>query len=118
LLEAPEIFVIRIGFDCASQWLRELPSLNRRGIKLLRGRAWNASTIHGSAKRPPSAHRAGGALAGNDLRPRQGEKRELRLEGRAASSLRLERGFDRHWLHLLQQLPGKDGVLVTSALRA
>ena len=46
MLEAPEIFVIRIAFaDCASQWLRELPSLNRQGIKPLRGRAWNASTI-------------------------------------------------------------------------
>jgi hypothetical protein len=47
LLEASEIFVIRIAFaDYASQWLWELPSLNR-----LRGRAWNASTIQGSAKR-------------------------------------------------------------------
>jgi hypothetical protein len=78
--------VIRIAFaHYASRWLRELPSLNREGIEPFRGRAWNASTIHGSAKRASavicneadqgtsSAHRAGGALAGDDRTPRQGE---------------------------------------------
>jgi hypothetical protein len=33
-----------------------------------------------------SRHRVGGASAGDDRTPRQGEKRELRLEGRAVSS--------------------------------
>ncbi len=75
--------VLRIFGDYAEgSTCREIAAaLNHEGVKPFRGRAWNASTIHGSAKRASaaicneadqgtsSAYRAGGALAGDDRTP-------------------------------------------------